>query len=119
MNTAFGPHTIDLIALPSNVQADLAGRPLKFFAPLPCTQAFGINVFTQDISSDENIYVFPPVVLISPLLKYLRSQWCTFSNVVPDLCPRKVWCPLVQRSASSSFKLGSKGDTSILLNIPG
>lgn len=115
VDTAFGPHTIDLMALPFNVQADRAGRPLRFFAPLPCTQAFGINVFAQDISSDENAYVFPPFVLIGPLLKYLRSQQCTFSIVVPDLCPRKFWWPLVQRSASSSFKLGSKGDASILL----
>ena len=74
VDTAFGPHTIDLMALPFNVQADRAGRPLRFFAPLPCAQAFGINVFAQDISSDENAYVFPPFVLIGPLLKYLCSQ---------------------------------------------
>ena len=29
--TAFGPHTIALMALPFNVQADRAGRPLLFF----------------------------------------------------------------------------------------
>ena len=96
VDTAFGPHTIDLMALPFNVQPDRAGRPLRFFAPLPCPQAAGINVFAQDISPDENAYVFPPFVLIGPLLKYLSSQQ-------------------VQRSASNSFKLGSKGDSSILL----
>ena len=89
VDTAFGPHTIDLMALPFNVQADRAGRPLRFFAPLPCPQAAGINVFAQDISPDENAYVFPPFVLIGPLLKYLSSQGCAFSIVVPDLCPRK------------------------------
>ena len=115
VDTPFGPHTIDLMALPVNIQADRAGRPLRFFAPLSCTQALGINVFAQDISSDDNAYVFPPFVLIGPLLKYLRSQRCTFSIVVPDLCPRKFWWPLVQRSASSAFKLESKGDPSILL----
>ena len=115
VDTAFGPQTIDLMALPFNVQADRASRPLRFFAPLPCAQALGINVFAQDISSDENAYVFPPFVLIGPLLKYLRSQQCTFSIVVPDLWPRKFWWPLVQQSASSSFKLGSKGDASIFL----
>lgn len=115
VDTAFGPHTIYLMALPFNVQADRACRLLTFFAPLLCVQPLGINVFAQDISSDENAYVFPPFVLIGPLLKYLRSQQCTFSIVVPDLCPRKFWWPLVQRSASSSFKLGSKGDASILL----
>ena len=54
VDTAFGPHTIDLMALPFNVQADHPGHALRFFAPLPCSQAFGINVFAQDISSDEN-----------------------------------------------------------------
>ena len=44
MDTAFGPHTIDLIALPVKVQADRNGPPLRFFAPLPSTQAFVINV---------------------------------------------------------------------------
>ena len=66
MGTVFGPHTIDLMAPPVNEQADRAVRPLRFFAPLPCTQAFGINVFAQDISSDENAYVSPPFVLIGP-----------------------------------------------------
>ena len=50
MGTVFGPHTIDLMAPPVNEQADRAGRPLRFFALLPCTQALGINVFPQDIS---------------------------------------------------------------------
>ena len=76
VDTAFGPHTIDLMALPFNVPAGRAGRPLRFFAPFPCPQAFGINVFAQDISSDENAYVFPTFVLIDPLLKYLCSQRC-------------------------------------------
>ena len=115
VDKAFGPHTIDLMALPFNVQADRAGHPLRFFAPLPCTQAFGINVFAQDILSDENAYVFPPFDLIGPLLKYLHSQQCTFSIMVPDLCPRKFWWLLVQQSASSAFKLGFKGDPSISL----
>ena len=79
VDTAFGPHTIDLMALPFNVQADRAGRPLRFFAPLPCPQAAGINVFAQDIPPDENAYVFPPFVLIGPLLKYFKfSGMCLF-----------------------------------------
>ena len=44
-----------------------------------------------------------------------RLQRCTFSIVVPDLYLRLFWWPLVQRSAPSSLKLGSKGDASILL----
>ena len=63
----------------------------------------------------QDSYAFLPFAFVGPLLKYLRSQRCTFSIVVPDFCPRKFWWPLVQRSASSAFKLGSKGDPSILL----
>lgn len=64
MDTAIGPYTVDLM------QVDRTGRPLRFFAPLPCTQVLCINVFAQDILSDENAYIFPPFVLIGPLLKY-------------------------------------------------
>ena len=115
MDTAFDPHTIEVMALPFNVQAGHAGRPLRFFTSLPCPQAAGINVFAQDIPPDENAYVFPLFVLIGPLPEYLSSQGCAFSIVVPDLCLRKFWLPLVHRSALSSFKLGSKGYSSILL----
>lgn len=38
-----------------------------------------------------------------------------FSVLVPDLCPRKPWWPLVSRNAACAFKLGSKGDTNFLL----
>ena len=33
VDSTFGPHTIDLMALPSNVKLDRSGRPLKFFSP--------------------------------------------------------------------------------------
>ena len=49
VDTPSGPLIIDLMALPFNVQADRAGLPLRFFAPLPCTQACGISIFLQDI----------------------------------------------------------------------
>ena len=64
---SFGPHTIDLMALPSNVMQDRSGRPLRFFSPTPCNQAAGTNVFAQAVPPHENPYVFPPFVLIGPL----------------------------------------------------
>ena len=36
VESTFGPHSIDLMALPSNVKLDRSGRPLKFFSPFPC-----------------------------------------------------------------------------------
>ena len=84
-----------MMALLFYMQADRAGRPLRFFSPFPCAQPSGTNVFARDISPDENEYVFPPFVLINQLLKFLSSQDCTFSVLVPDLCLRKFWWPLV------------------------
>lgn len=73
VESAFGPHTIDLMALPSNVKLDRSGHPLRFFSPFPCVQAQGTNVFSQMLSPSENAYVFPPFSLIGPLLRFLAS----------------------------------------------
>ncbi|KAK3706546.1 hypothetical protein QZH41_013035 [Actinostola sp. cb2023] len=115
IDVTFGPHSIDMMALPSNVRTDRAGRPLRFFSQLPCPESEGTNVFAQNIAEHENCYVFPPFSLIGPLLKHLQSQGCPVSIVVPDLTPRKYWWPLICRRASSSFMLGSKGTSNVLL----
>ena len=94
VESTFGPHTIALMALPSNVKLDRSGRPLKFFSPFPCVQAQGTNVFSQVLSSSENAFVFPPFTLISPLLKYLASQPCPFTMIAPDVSAWKYWWPL-------------------------
>lgn len=115
VDTTFGPHSIDLMALPSNVRYDRSGNPLRFFSPFPCVQSAGTNVFAQEIAPQENAYVFPPFVLIGPLFKFLESQSCTFTMIVPDICPRKYWWPLVYRRDSCAFKLSNKGERNILL----
>ena len=112
VDSSFGPHTIDLMAFPSNVKLDRSGRPLKFFSPFPSVQAQGTNVFSQVF---ENAFVFPPFTLIGPLLKFLTSQPCLFTLTAPDVSPRKYWWPLLQRQATVAFKLGQKGDNTILL----
>ncbi|XP_044173521.1 uncharacterized protein LOC122957467 [Acropora millepora] len=112
---AFGPHTIDLMATPANVQNDSSGRALPFFAPSPLPQALGVNVFSQTLSPSHSAYVFPPFVLVGPLIRFLASQSCPYTIVVPDLRPRKYWWPLLVSSCVDSFKLGSKGDRNILL----
>ena len=39
VETVFGPHTIDLMAVTANVQLDQQGRPLKFYSPFPIIQS--------------------------------------------------------------------------------
>jgi hypothetical protein len=115
IDTAFGPHTIDLMALPENVRCSASGIPLRFFSPFPCPGSSGVNVFGQHLNEHENAFVFPPFTLIGPLLRHLQSQGCPFSIVVPDLSPKRYWWPLLARSASASFKLGRKGEANVLL----
>ena len=43
----FGPHTIDLTALPSNTKLNSSRRALKFLSSFPCVQAQGTNVLSQ------------------------------------------------------------------------
>ena len=74
VESTFGPHTIDLMALPSNVKLDRSRCPLKFFSSFPCVQAQGTNVFSQELASSENPYVFPPFTLIGLLVKYLACN---------------------------------------------
>ena len=108
----FGPHTVDLVATPDNVQRDLGGRALLFFAPSP---SWGANVFLQVIAPSHNAYGFPPFVLVGPLIRFFASQDCPYTIVVPDLRPRKYWWPLLVSSCVDLFKLGSQGDRDILL----
>ncbi|EDO30749.1 predicted protein [Nematostella vectensis] len=115
IDIAFGPHSIDLMALPSNVMHDHAGRPLRFFSQLPCVQAESTNVFAHSLLPEENAYVFPPFILMGPLLGHLSKRACPFSIVVPDITPRKYWWSVLKRRAAASFKLGSRGSLSSLL----
>ena len=115
VESTFEPRTINLMALPSNVKLDRSGRPLKFFSPFPCVQAQGTNVFSQELASSENAYVFPPFTLIGPLIKYLASQPCPYTLIAPDVSPRKYWWPLLQHQSIAAFKLGQRGENSVLL----
>lgn len=111
----FGPHTLDLFALASNVQSDPHGKPLRFFAPFPNPGCSGVNIFAQTISPTENAYAFPPFILLGPLLRFLSPLPCPLTIIAPDLRPRQYWWPILQHRVSSCFKLGSKGQKDILL----
>ncbi|KAK3710380.1 hypothetical protein QZH41_012307 [Actinostola sp. cb2023] len=114
----FGPHTIDLMALDSNTQLDVNGNPLKHFSPWFTPLSAGVNVFAQVIDGLENAYVFPPFVLVAPLLRFLQESKARFTIVVPRLCPIPFWWPVLERRASASFKLGSKGEEGTPPSLP-
>ena len=61
LQSTFSPHSVDMMALPSNVMKDQNECNLKFFSPLPFYESSGVNVFAQDLSSQENYYVFSPI----------------------------------------------------------
>ena len=64
-----------------------------------------------------NIYVFPPFVLLGPLLRYLVDQDFrgAFTLVVPDLRPRRFWWTVLRAVAVDRLLLGRKGDGTVLL----
>ena len=80
---AFGLHTIDLMASSDNVRKDSFGRALLFFGPSPSPQALDVNVFSQTMVPSHNAYVFSPFVLVGPLIRFLASQSCSYTIVVP------------------------------------
>ena len=70
----FGSHMLDLTSLDSNCQPNREGLRLPHFTPCAIPESSGITVFARSLPLDHNIYVFPPFVLIAPLLKYLLEQ---------------------------------------------
>ena len=70
----FGPHTFDLMSLDSNNRRDLYDNRLPHFTWCHTPESSGINVFAQQLPVRENLYVFPPFVLISPLLHFFIDQ---------------------------------------------
>ena len=65
---AIGPHTIDLMATPDNVQRDLAGRALPFFSPSPSFQALGVNAFCTLYPRHTTRMCFLRLCLLAPCL---------------------------------------------------
>ena len=113
---AFGPHSIDLMAVESNVMLDRNQNRLKYYTPFPMKSAAGVNVFSQDLSREENAYVFPPFCLVSPVLKFLQQSGireCTI--VVPALNPVPMWWPLLWSLVIKWLVLAQKGDSKGLL----
>ena len=111
-------HSVDLMALDSNTQPDLDGKPLPHFAPCASPHAAGSNFFAQPVGVPaelwRNPYIFPPFNMISAVLRHLLPYQFAFTLVAPAVSPRPVWWPLV-RARSQSMALGRRGDASVLL----
>ena len=71
LESLFGPNSIDLMTLDANAQPDSSGTPLKHFTPYASPASHGVNLFAQHFSCAENAYVFPPFVMVGPVLRFL------------------------------------------------
>ena len=83
-------HSCDLMALDSNAMSDRLRHHLPHFTPHPSPGSIGVILFAQDLTQFYTImqrqYVFPPNVLVGPVLPFLQSYWqsCTVVIVDPD-----------------------------------
>ena len=66
---------------------------------------------------EHNVYVFPPFVLVGPLLRYFfdQRQCFAFTVIVPRLQRHRYWWAILQAMAVDSILLGRKGDPAVLL----
>ena len=95
LESRWGPHTVDLMSLDSNVHRNPHGKALRHFTPWPMPNSARINLFTQTLQVTDNAYVFPPLAVIGRVLRFLISSGCRFTIVLPDVFPRRVWWALV------------------------
>ena len=112
----FGLHTFDLTSLDSNCSRGRDGNFLPHYSPWPTPNSSGTNVFAQLIPSGHNIYVFPPFILVGPLLHYFldQHQRFAFTIIVPRLYPCRYWWAILQALVIDSLLLRRKGDPSVL-----
>ena len=99
LQDAFGGpngHSVDLMALPSNVVRFSSGAMLPFSSPHPTAGCSGVNVLSQspDIYPPllfSNPYVSPPICLIPNVLRLVSSFSVSFTIVVADVWPCRLW----------------------------
>ena len=87
------------------------------FLPWPTPYSSGVNVFAQPIPIEHNVYVFPPFVIVGPLLRYFfdQRQRSVFTVVFPHLHPHHYVWAVIHAMAVDSFLLERKGDPAVLL----
>lgn len=113
---AYGPHSVDLMAIDSNAMRDEKGVALRHFTPGPSPNTSGVNLFAQDVSLELNPYVFPPASLILSVLNFLIEQMvkvCTMVVLVPRSAP--LWLPVIDLYVKSKLVLGEYGQCGVIL----
>ena len=109
------------MALDSNAMTDRLGRPLAHSTPYPSPGSIGVNLLAQDLTqfstAMQRPYVFPPNVLVGPVLHFLQFYRQPCIVVVLDTYPRKyTYCwPLLQRFSKKTRKLAGAGDSQVSL----
>jgi hypothetical protein len=119
VQSKFGPHTFDLMALDSNAQKDTKGHPRPHFTPYPLPNSSGVNVLAQTLSERENYYAFPPFCMVQPLINFLIkecSRPLSVSLVIPKLDPLPSWWPVLLQEGKLSL-LAEKGEADTV-NMP-
>ncbi|KAI8513267.1 hypothetical protein Bbelb_099060 [Branchiostoma belcheri] len=106
---AFGPHTIDWMAVRSNA------KTARFISPTPSPSAEGVDFFNQKPEERDNGYIFPPFATIGAVLPHLGNRKAPYTLIVPELHPKPYWWAVVNAKASNKVQLGEKGDSGIIL----
>ena len=77
------------MSVDSNTMTDYNGKILKHFTPYPTPLSAGVNLFSQTVDRRENCYVFPPFVLLLPVIAFnmQNSLNCTLIVCVDGITP--------------------------------
>ncbi|XP_064641919.1 uncharacterized protein LOC135496488 [Lineus longissimus] len=112
---AFGPHSVDLMALDSNAMLDNNRLSLRHFTPSPSPFSSGINVFAQNVAKEGNPYVFPPDNLVLSLLSFLAQQTVSALTMIVLLTPEaSIALPILRAYSISKICLGQKGQKRVI-----
>ena len=84
----FGPFQWDLMATSANVNKNLNGEPLSFFSRYYDDKSKGTDIFKQNLHLFQEMFCFPPLPMISRVLKYFEGQKVACVMVLP-----KTWAP--------------------------
>ena len=80
----FGAFSIDAMASAANAQC------ARYVSRFPSPSAAGCDIFTFPLGAESNVYCFPPLPMIRPVVGYLSEQRARGVLVVP-LCRTEGW----------------------------
>jgi len=103
-----GPFQWDLMATTANVNRNPEGVPLLFFSRYYDQFSQGVNLFSQKLGTLEGLFCFPPVPLISMVLKFLHSQKVACVVLVPDI--NASWVNMLRAYTVSSIQVSKPYD---------